>query len=118
MLNYIVKVALSLSFFFCVQALETIWIEISQAKKSNGVITVILKEYFPGLVNYKGRVEPPWTWEHYAAAPDAPDEYGVEYNSCLERVEETFWVIFAIYVPHPIILMFIDLFYLLLCIAS
>jgi hypothetical protein len=44
---------------------------------------VILKECFPGLVNFNGRTEPPWTWEHYAAAPDAPDEDGVE---------ERFWV--------------------------
>jgi hypothetical protein len=70
------------------------WIELGGGKRRNpnGVVTVILKECFPGLVNFNGRTEPPWTWEHYAAAPDAPDEDGVEYSNCLERVEERFWV--------------------------
>jgi hypothetical protein len=74
------------------------WIELGGGKKRrnpSGVVTLLLKECFPGLVNYNGRIEPPWTWEHYAAAPDAPDEHGVEYNNCLERVEERFWVIFC-----------------------
>ncbi|PUZ42522.1 hypothetical protein GQ55_9G589200 [Panicum hallii var. hallii] len=72
------------------------WIELGGGKRRNpnGVVTVILKECFPGLVNFNGRTEPPWTWEHYAAAPDAPDEDGVEYSNCLERVEERFWQYF------------------------
>jgi hypothetical protein len=55
---------------------------------------VLLKECFPDLVRFNGRTEPPWTWKHYATAPDTPDQDGVEYENCLERVEETFWVIF------------------------
>lgn len=47
-----------------------------QAKSTrmvNGIIGLLLKEHFPGLVKYKGKEEPPWTREHYEAAPDAQD---------------------------------------------
>jgi hypothetical protein len=62
---------------------------------------VLLKEFFLGLVNFNERTEPPWTWKHYAAAPDIPDQDGVEYENYLVRVEETFWVciFFAISIP-------------------
>jgi hypothetical protein len=51
---------------------------------------MLLKEFFPVLVNFNGRTEPPGTWKHYVAAPDTPNQDGLEYDNCLERVEETF----------------------------
>jgi hypothetical protein len=60
---------------------------------------VHLKEFFPGLVTFNGRTEPPWTWKHYVAASDTLDQDGVECANCLGRVEETFWVCFFIYQP-------------------
>jgi hypothetical protein len=72
-------------------------------RNPNGVVTVLLKEFFPGLVNFNGRTEPSWTWKHYIAAPDTPDQDGVEYDNCLERVVKTFWVCFFCYIK-PLIL--------------
>jgi hypothetical protein len=60
----------------------------------NGVVTVLLMEFFPGVVTFNGRTEPPWTWKHYVAELNTPDQDGVEYANCLERVEEIFWVCF------------------------
>jgi hypothetical protein len=49
------------------------------------VVTVLIKEFFRSLVTY-------------VAAPDTPNQDGVEYDNCLERVEETFWLCFFIYI--------------------
>jgi hypothetical protein len=77
-------------------------------RNPNGVVTVLLKEFFPGLFN--GRKEPSWTWKHYVAAPDTPDQDGVEYDNCLERVVKTFWVCFFLLhqTPYLILEKFID----------
>jgi hypothetical protein len=72
---------------------------VGDRRNSNGVVIVLLKEFFPGLITFIGRTEPPWTWKHYVAAPDTPDQDGVEYDNCLARVEETFWVCFFIHQP-------------------
>jgi hypothetical protein len=75
---------------------------------------MLLKEFFPVLVNFNGRTEPPGTWKHYVAAPDTPNQDGLEYDNCLERVEETFWVcffsfsFFAISTPYLIPEKFVD----------
>jgi hypothetical protein len=42
-------------------------------RNPNGIVTVLLKEFFLGLVNFNERTEPPWTWKHYAVVPDTPD---------------------------------------------
>jgi hypothetical protein len=48
------------------------------------VITVILKENYPGLVEFNGRNVYLKTWKHFAAALDAPDDDGVQYENRLE----------------------------------
>jgi len=58
----------------------------------NGIIGVLIRWYFPGLVTYRKRLEPTWTWRHYQAAEDTTDEGGMQFDNCLERVEESFWV--------------------------
>jgi hypothetical protein len=69
-----------------------------QHRAPNGVITVILKENYPGLVEFNGRNVYPKTWKHFAAALDALNN-GVQYENCLEQVEETFWVFFCYLYP-------------------
>jgi hypothetical protein len=56
-------------------------------RNPNGVVTVLLKEVFPGLVTFNGRTESPWTWKHYAVTPDTPNQDEVECDNCLERVD-------------------------------
>ncbi|EEE53176.1 hypothetical protein OsJ_36026 [Oryza sativa Japonica Group] len=58
-----------------------------------GILTVIIKHFFPGIVNFKGRDEPAWSWKHYRIAPDDPESAILNrLPSRLHRVEEDFWV--------------------------
>ena len=36
--------------------------------KVNGILGLLCRDHFPGLVHYQGRYEPAWTWDHYIAA--------------------------------------------------
>jgi hypothetical protein len=64
-------------------------------RNPNGDVTMLLKEFFSGLVNFNGRTEPLWTWKHSVTVLDTPDQDRVEHDNCLEPVEETFWVFFC-----------------------
>jgi hypothetical protein len=59
-----------------------------ERRNPNGIVTVLLKEFSPGLFNFNGRTKPPRTWKHYAAAPDTHDQDEVEYNNCLDQDSE------------------------------
>ena len=58
----------------------------------NGILGLLCREHFPGLVRYTEALEPTYTYEHYVAAPDAEDEMGRTYESVAERVMCEFWV--------------------------
>ena len=40
------------------------------ARHVNGILGLLIKEKFPGLVQFDGIIEPAYTWAHYAAVPD------------------------------------------------
>jgi hypothetical protein len=42
----------------------------------NGILGLLCREHFPGLIEYAGVREPAYTWEHYVAVPDAQDRNG------------------------------------------
>lgn len=66
-----------------------------------GILTVLIKHFFPGIVNFKGRDEPAWSWKHYRIAPDDPESAILNrLPSRLHRVEEDFWVCFRA-LPSP-----------------
>jgi len=46
------------------------------ARHVNGILGLLIKEKFPGLVQFGGTVEPTYTWAHYAAVPDTTDPDG------------------------------------------
>uniref|UniRef100_A0A0A9E4G3 Uncharacterized protein n=1 Tax=Arundo donax TaxID=35708 RepID=A0A0A9E4G3_ARUDO len=69
---------------------DTQWREDRDNRLPNGILGVLIREAFPGKVRYKGRDEPAWTWKHYNLAEDAPVEGIVQFDSALERVEESF----------------------------
>ena len=52
----------------------------------NGVLGLLCRQHYSGLVDYASRREPAWTFDHYAAAPD------VGYPNKAERVKAEFWV--------------------------
>jgi len=64
-------------------------------RKVNGILGLLCREHFPGLVHYQGRYEPAWTWDHYIAANnDQLDRSGRAFENKAERVKGELWVSF------------------------
>src|SRR6185436_14481487 len=62
-------------------------------RKVNGILGLLCREHFPGLVHYQGRYEPAWTWDHYIAANnDQLDRSGRAFENKAERVKGELWV--------------------------
>jgi hypothetical protein len=64
------------------------WIVMSggQTRSPNGVLGLLVRKYFPGIVTYKGKREPAYTAAHYLQGEDN------EYGNALEHVFHDFWV--------------------------
>jgi hypothetical protein len=58
----------------------------------NGIIGILCRQHFPGMVEYGGVWEPAYTFEHYAAAPDTEDREGRVFSNKAERVKKELWV--------------------------
>jgi hypothetical protein len=65
-------------------------------RNPNGILGLLCKEHFPGLVEYAGVTGPAYTFDHYAVAPDAVDRDNIEFNNKAELVKEELWVSFTI----------------------
>jgi hypothetical protein len=62
-------------------------------RKVNGILGLLCRDHFPGLVHYQGRYEPVWTWDHYIAATnDQLDRKGRAFENKAERVKAELWV--------------------------
>ena len=53
----------------------------------NGILGLLMKEKFPGLVQFSRTTEPAYTWAHYAAIPDAPNRDGRVFADKAQRVK-------------------------------
>ena len=53
----------------------------------NDILGLLCKEHFPGLVEYDGVTEPAYSFDHYAAAPDAVDRDRRVFNKA-EQVKQ------------------------------
>ena len=53
----------------------------------NGILGLLCKEHFPGLVEYAGVTGPAYSFDHYAAAPDAVDRDRRVFNKA-EQVKQ------------------------------
>jgi hypothetical protein len=62
----------------------------------NGILDLLCREHFPGLVEYAGVMGPAFTFDHYAVAPDAVDRDDREFNNKAERVKQELWVSLSI----------------------
>ena len=58
----------------------------------NSILGLLIKEKFPGLVQFGGTIEPAYTWAHYAAVLDAPDRDGRVFADIAQRVKAVLWV--------------------------
>jgi hypothetical protein len=50
----------------------------------NGILGLLCREHFLGLVDYARVTGPVYTFDHYAVAPDAVDWDGREFNNKAE----------------------------------
>jgi hypothetical protein len=62
----------------------------------NGILDLLCREHFPGLVEYAGVTGPTYNFDHYAVAPDAVDRDGREFNNKAEWVKQELWVSLSI----------------------
>ena len=58
----------------------------------NGILGLLIKEKFPGLVQLNETVEPSYTWAHYAAVPDTTDRDGRCFADKAQRVKAELWL--------------------------
>jgi hypothetical protein len=56
------------------------------ARHVNGILGLLLKTHYPGIVDFAGKREPAYTFDHYFNGPDAKEE-----NKAV-RVKRDFWV--------------------------
>jgi hypothetical protein len=61
-------------------------------RNPNGILALLCREHFHGLVEYAGVTGLAYSFDHYAVAPDAVDRDGREFNSKAERVKQELWV--------------------------
>jgi hypothetical protein len=58
----------------------------------NGILSLLCREHFHGLVEYAGVMGPAYTFDHYAVAPDVVDRDDREFNNKVKRVNQELWV--------------------------
>ena len=73
---------------------------LGHGRNPNGIIGLLCREHFPGLVEYAGVTGPAYTFDHYVVAPDVVDREGREFNNKAERVKQELWV----NISYPILL--------------
>jgi hypothetical protein len=61
-------------------------------RNPNGILGLLCREQFLGLVEYAGVMGSAYTFDHYAVAPDAVDRDGRKFNNKAERVKQELWV--------------------------
>ena len=61
-------------------------------RQVSGILGLLCKEHFPGLVEYAGVMGPAYSFDHYTAAPDAVDRAHRVFNNKAERVKQELWV--------------------------
>jgi hypothetical protein len=62
----------------------------------NGILGLLCRKHFRGLVEYAGVTGPAYTFDQYAVAPDAVDRDDREFNNKAERVKQELWVSLSI----------------------
>ena len=59
------------------------------ARHVNGILGLLIKEKFPGLVQFGGTIKLAYMWAHYAAVPDRD---GRVFADKAQRVKAELWV--------------------------
>jgi hypothetical protein len=61
-------------------------------RNSNGILGLLCREHFPGLVEYVGVTGLAYTFNHYVVASNAVHQDDREFNKKAERVKQEMWV--------------------------
>jgi hypothetical protein len=61
-------------------------------RNPNGILGLLCREHFPGLVEYAGVTGSAYIFDHYAIAPDVVDRDDREFNNKAKRVKQELWV--------------------------
>ena len=64
----------------------------AHTRQVNGILGLLCKEHFPGLVEYARVTGSAYSFDHYAAAPDATDRARRVFNNKAEQVKQELWV--------------------------
>jgi hypothetical protein len=64
----------------------------THTRQVNGILGLLCREHFPGLVKYAGVMGSAYTFDHYAVVPNARDLVGREIPNKAERVKQELWV--------------------------
>ena len=56
------------------------------ARLVNGILGLLCRQHFPGIITYASKMEPAYLFDHYVIASDA------EYPNKAARVKAEFWV--------------------------
>ena len=74
--------------------------------KPNGILGLLCRLHFPGLMMHAGVLEPAYTWDHYMASPNATDREGRNFTTKARRVVEELWVSHSptkmVEIPHSV----------------
>jgi hypothetical protein len=65
-------------------------------RNPNGILGLLCREHFLGLVEYAGVTGPAYTFDHYVVAPDEVDRDDREFNIKAEWVKQELWVSLSI----------------------
>jgi hypothetical protein len=58
----------------------------------NGILGLLCREHFPGLIEYARVSGSAYTFNHYVVAPDEVDRDSREFNNKAERMKQELWV--------------------------
>lgn len=64
----------------------------SHDRRVNGILSILCREHYPGMVEVDGVVRPAMKWSHWHAAHDQVDRVGRIFTSKAERVINELWV--------------------------
>ena len=71
-------------------------------RKVNGILGILCKQHYPGMVLINERIEMADTFDHYAAQIDVQDRDGRRWRNKLERVINKLWVSLSHYIAQHI----------------
>lgn len=87
----------------CLNHLDRTWETIIRGDHNRlpaGILGLLVRKHFPGMVRVGDSMEPAMTWDHYKRVPDVPDACGREFGTVADRVVGELWVSLRCIILH------------------